>query len=174
MKANVNLIFDGKYKFSIENNLQLDALEILLETILLHRLREFEGGTYAVSVRASYVNNSSENYNVNVSFDCLPNIVDKMITAAMEEIDLIVRNGVSDSEMQNVRMIGHASMVKKMESPDSWMNYLIKQYENNGNPSEIVNKLWLWQKLTSDSLQKSTEKYIKKACFSRFVLMPDK
>jgi zinc protease len=56
-KANVQMIYSGDYVFNEANNMQLDALEEVLNIKLIERLREQESGIYAPGIRANYVKN---------------------------------------------------------------------------------------------------------------------
>jgi zinc protease len=53
-KANVQMIYSGDYVFNEANNMQMDALEEVLNIKLIERLREQESGIYAPGIRASY------------------------------------------------------------------------------------------------------------------------
>src|SRR5690606_33241354 len=53
-KSSVRLYYFGDYDYSETENMQLDALESILNIKLIERLREAESGVYGVSARASY------------------------------------------------------------------------------------------------------------------------
>ncbi|WP_431200763.1 insulinase family protein [Mucilaginibacter sp. P19] len=53
-KSTVQLVFSGDYDYNEANNIQVDALEEVLNIKLIERLREQESGVYAPGVRAGY------------------------------------------------------------------------------------------------------------------------
>jgi zinc protease len=49
------LVFSGDYEYNDANNIQMDALEEVLNIKLIERLREQESGVYAPGVRVAII-----------------------------------------------------------------------------------------------------------------------
>src|SRR5258708_13944605 len=83
-KSSVQLVFSGEYDYNDSNNLQVDALNEILNIKLIERLREKESGVYAPGVRAYYVKYPNSRYIITVYFACEPATVDKLSPQTMQ------------------------------------------------------------------------------------------
>ncbi len=99
-KSSVRLVFSGSYDYNEDNNLELDALESILQIKLDERLREKEGQVYSPGVKADYKKIPDGTYSFTIYFECAPANVDKLIAATMEEIDKIKQNGALPADVE--------------------------------------------------------------------------
>ncbi|MDB5154937.1 MAG: insulinase family protein, partial [Mucilaginibacter sp.] len=99
-KSSVQLVFSGEYDYNDSNNMQVDALNEILNIKLIERLREKESGVYAPGVRASYAKLPNSRYSIIVYFGCAPANVEKLIAATIEEIGKIKQNGPEAVDIQ--------------------------------------------------------------------------
>jgi zinc protease len=170
--ASVRLTVEGRYTFTAKNNFQLDACQSLLQSVLANRLRKLEGGTYGVWVHVVYSRVPREWYRFEITFDCPPTIVDKMISAVKEELALIDKTGVTHEAVQNIKLLEWNDIERNKENSDFWLRYLTKQCENNSDLSEVAERTSLVNEVSPTSLHHSFRKYVTGGCFSQFVLSP--
>jgi zinc protease len=170
--ASVRLTIEGRYKFSIENNFQLDACQSLLQNILAKRLRKLEGGTYGVWVHVVYSQLPRAWYRFEITFDCPSAKATNMIAAVKEELDQIDTLGITHEAVQNIKLLERNDIERNKENSDFWLRYLTRQCENNSDLSEVAERTSRVNKLSPTSLHHSFRTYVTSGCFSQFVLSP--
>ncbi|RYE02706.1 MAG: insulinase family protein, partial [Sphingobacteriaceae bacterium] len=123
-KSSVQLVFTGDYDYSEANNLQMDALEEVLNIKMIERLREKESGVYAPSVRISYTKIPDKRYNATVSFGCAPENVEKLISAALEEIATIKQKGAEAGDIQKFNAEESRSTEVQLKTNGFWLGQI--------------------------------------------------
>jgi len=171
-KATVKLVIHGDYKFSEQNNLQLEGLKNILGFRLIDRLREQEGGVYSPSVRLELTRWPEVHYSFTVNFGCSPQNVEKLIAATWEEIDKLRNQGILADDLEKFVAEESVAMKTAMESNSFWTNYLSTQYQHNDSPEKVLKYPEQLKRLKAGSLQKSAVKYLSKQNYMRFVLLP--
>src|SRR6202012_2256270 len=91
-RATVELIYNGNYEYNEANNVQMDALEGILNARLVDSIKK-ESDVYSSGVRVSYVKIPEGTYRVTVSFLCDVANVDKAVAYILNEVDKIKKNG---------------------------------------------------------------------------------
>jgi hypothetical protein len=115
-----------------------------------------------------------EKYTLGIAFECLQGDVERSVSAVMEEIEVIRKNGIQNAMVKNIKAIELHNVVENKKSLDFWRNYLIMQVENETDLSEVESRPRLVHKLTGASFKHSVRRYLSDGCFRRFVLMPAK
>ncbi|MBE7178404.1 MAG: insulinase family protein, partial [Mucilaginibacter polytrichastri] len=136
-KSSVQLVFSGDYSFTNVTNVQMDALEEILNIKLIERLREKEGGVYSPGVRVSYTKIPAQRYTATVYFSCGPENVDKLINATLEEIDKIRKNGAEQGDIQKFVAEQTRQTEVQLKQNGFWLGYISGQNEN-GQPLDEV------------------------------------
>jgi zinc protease len=173
-KSTVQLFFSGNYEYNDANNLQVDALNEILNIKLIERLREKEAGVYAPSVRATYVKQPNSRYSFVVNFGCAPANVDKLIAATMEEIGKIRQNGPEPVDIQKfVAEETRSTEVQLKENP-FWAGHLTSSSQNQENPDEILHYIHDLNKVTVQSIKDAANKYLSGDNLIKLVLLPEK
>src|SRR6185312_11620824 len=124
-KSTVELVFSGDYDYDDANNLQMDALEAILQIKLDERLREQESGVYSPGVRAAYKKIPNGRYSFTISFACAPANVDKLISATMDDIEKFKAQEARSTQVQ-------------LKENIFWAGYLGSASQNQQNPDAIL------------------------------------
>ena len=173
-KSSVQLVFTGDYDYSEANNLQLDALEEILNIKMIERLREKESGVYAPSVRISYTKIPNSRYNATVSFGCAPENVEKLISAALEEIATIKQKGAEAGDIQKFNAEESRSTELQLKSNGFWLGQISKSYQYQEDPAEVLNYVKSLNQVTVESTKATASKYLSGDNLIRFILLPEK
>ncbi|WP_299291386.1 M16 family metallopeptidase [uncultured Mucilaginibacter sp.] len=173
-KSSVQLVFTGDYKYSEANNLQLDALEEILNIKMIERLREKESGVYAPRVNASYTKIPEQRFNVTVSFGCAPENVNKLITAALEEIDLIKKNGAETTDIQKFVAEESRSTELQLKNNGFWLGQISKSYQYQQDPADVLEHVKNLNQITVQSTKATASQYLSGDNLIRFILLPEK
>jgi len=173
-KSTVQLVFSGDYDYSDVNNIQVDALEEVLNIKLIERLREQESGVYAPGVRASYHKIPGGRYTFTISFGCAPENVDKLINATMEEIGKIKQNGALPADIQKFVAEEARSTQQQLKQNVFWAGYLASSSQNGENPDQILKHVSSLEQITPQSTKDAANKYLSGKNLIKLILMPEK
>ncbi|RYE19520.1 MAG: insulinase family protein, partial [Sphingobacteriaceae bacterium] len=156
------------------NNLQLDALEEILNIKLIERLREKESGVYSPSVRISYSKIPDSRYNATVSFGCAPENVEKLIAAALEEIATIKKNGAEAGDIQKFAAEESRSTELQLKSNGFWLGQIAKSYQYQQNPADVLEHVKNLNQITVASTKTTANQFLSGDNLIRFILLPEK
>ncbi|MGN8067356.1 M16 family metallopeptidase [Mucilaginibacter sp. 22184] len=173
-KSSVQLVFSGDYEYNDANNLQMDALEEVLNIKLIERLREQESGVYAPGVRASYRKIPGGRYSITIYFGCAPENVDKLINATIEEIGKIKQNGAQPTDIQKFVAKEARSTQEQLKENFFWASYLASSLQNKENPDQILTHVSSLDQVTVQSTKDAANKYLSGKNYIKLVLMPEK
>lgn len=173
-KSSVEMVFSGDYDYNEANNLQMDALEAILQIKLDERLREQESAVYAPGVRASYKKIPNGRYSFTVSFACAPANVDKLINATMDEIAKIKANGAAPIDIEKFKAQEARSTQVQLKENIFWAGYLGSASQNQENPDAILKHVSSLESVTVQSTKDAANKYLSGNNLIKFILMPEK
>ena len=173
-KSTVQLVFSGDYDYNEANNIQVDALEEILNIKLIERLREQESGVYAPGVRAGYHKIPGGRYTFTISFGCAPENVDKLINATMEEIAKIKQNGALPADIQKFVAEEARSTQQQLKQNVFWAGYLASTSQNGENPDQILGHVSSLEQITPQSTKDAANKYLSGKNLIKLILMPEK
>jgi zinc protease len=173
-KASVQMIYSGDYVFNDANNIQMDALEEVLNIKLVERLREQESGIYAPGIRASYAKNPEGRYTITINFTCAAANVDKLIAATLDEIGKIKQTGAQPLDIQKFVAEEARSTQVQMKQNVAWMGYLASTSQNEQNPDEILSHVKNLDQVTVQSTKDAANKYLNNNNLAKVILMPEK
>jgi zinc protease len=173
-KASVQLIYSGDYVYNEANNLQIDALEEVLNIKLIERLREQESGIYAPGIRANYSKNPAGRYSVTISFTCAAANVDKLIAATFDEINKIKQTGAQPGDIQKFVAEEARSTQLQLKQNASWLGLLVSSAQNGQNPDDILSHVKNLENITVQSTKETAAKYLNPSNLIRIILMPEK
>jgi zinc protease len=174
-KATVQLVFSGAYDFNDANNIQIDALEEVLNIKLTERLREQESGSYAPGVRASYVKIPNSRYTITIYFSCAEANVDKLIIATLEEITKLKQNGALPADIEKFVAEEARSTQSQLKENVFWAGYLAGTAQNGQNPDDILSHVKNLEQITVQSTKDAANKYLNSNNnFIKLILLPEK
>ncbi|MBD1393428.1 M16 family metallopeptidase [Mucilaginibacter glaciei] len=173
-KATVQLVFSGAYDFNEANNIQLDALEEILNIKLTERLREQESSTYAPGVRINYVKIPSNRYTVTIYFSCAEANVDKLITATLDEITKLKTTGALPADIGKFVAEEARSTQSQLKENVFWAGYLAGAAQNQQDPDNILYHVKNLEQITVASTKATANKYLDMNNFIKLILLPEK
>jgi zinc protease len=173
-KSSVQLLFSGEYDFNEKNNLQMDALQEILNIKLIERLREKESGVYSPGVRVSYSKIPTGRYSATVYFGCAPENVERLINATLEEIANIRQNGAEIGDIQKFVAEETRSTEVQLKDNGFWLGYLTSVAQNQENPESVLNYINSLKQVTVESTKATASKYLKDDNLIRLILLPEK
>lgn len=172
-KANVRLSIYGDYTYNDVENINMDALEKVLSTRLLERLREEESGVYGTGARVGYSKNPKPRYSVHVSFGTSVDKYQSLINSALDEFKKIKANGPSQTDLDKFKIEEKRQLELSLKENGFWVNQLVTAYQLGEDPTYITRYLQDLDKVTVKSVKDAANKYLKEDRLFKFILLPD-
>ncbi len=172
-KSMVSMYFSGDYHYSLENNVQLDALGDILQIKLIEALREEESGVYGVGVSMNYHKFPGEQYNLSISFGCAPENVDKLIQRTLAEIKTIKEQGADPSDIGKFVAESRRKLEVATQTNSFWLHYIDTAVFQEEPLHQLYEEQTLWEKVTPQSTQETCSTYLNENQYIRLVLKPE-
>jgi zinc protease len=173
-KATVYLVYTGKYDYSPENNVEMDAMKETLEIRLLQRLREDESGVYSPGVQEITTKLPQQRYSFIIHFGCAPQNVEKLIASALDEIGKLKADGPLQENIDKWRAEDKTSFEPQLKTNGFWLGYLNGQLQNDEDLNEVNKYNDLLDTVKPGDVKTMAGKYLSGDNYIRLVLMPEK
>lgn len=124
--------------YSAEKNMHINLLGDILSIKLIEKLREQEAGVYGAGARGSFRKLSFPGVTFNISFPCGPENVDKLIEAALAEVEKIKTDGPTQKDLDKVKesmLIKNSENLKKNQF---WLSSLISSSQYDEDPARVL------------------------------------
>ena len=170
----VRLIFTGDATYSLEENLKLNVLMNALNIKIIEKLREDMGGIYGGGMYGSVINRPYNHYDINATFPCGPENVEKLTAALFELIKNARDSGISQKDLDKVKETLQKQNDDKMKTNDHWLDVLTMAWIEHDNPAWIYDYSKKLAALTVADMQQSAKKYFNMDNYIKAVLNPEK
>ncbi|GGK14961.1 zinc protease [Yeosuana aromativorans] len=102
-KASVNIAYKKEMPYTIEQAIYTDALGDILQLRVLETVRESEGGAYSPRAYAQFFREPKPQAYVSFSFDCNPDLVDKLVNIVKAELQKIADGNINDDDLNKTK-----------------------------------------------------------------------
>ena len=132
-KYYVNIEFTNKLKLKPEEELAIDVIQLILNNRYRDIIREDEGGSYGVNVKASYSKGTDAGQYLGISFETNTAKGDRMRAIVHEQIRKLVDEGVSDEDVEDAVLLMKKGRVFMLANRGNahWMSAL-RYYAETG------------------------------------------
>lgn len=172
-KSLVNISWrEDDIPFSPKSKLHVDALGEILTIKLIEKLREEEGGVYGVGAFGDFRKLSYPGVTFTISFPCGPENVDKLIAAAMAEVEKIKNEGPTDKDLAKVKETYLLEHKENLKDNRFWLNTLETAQMENTDAEEVLNTEKAIAALTKADIQNAANAYLD-GNYLLGILLPD-
>ena len=171
-KSNVSITWIQETDYDSDKEMAVMALGEVLTIKLVEKLREEEGGVYGVGARGSLSKISFSNLTFSISFPCGPENVDKLVAAALGEVNKIRDNGVSEADMNKVKETYLVKRKEDLKTNRFWIQSLLRADQEEKDVTALLDYEEKVQALTSEDLQAVAKEFLDNAYFLG-ILMPE-
>ncbi|MEO8885706.1 MAG: insulinase family protein, partial [Mucilaginibacter sp.] len=172
-KASVQLTYSGTYDYNEANNLQMDALEEVLNIRLDSVLTE-KVGAFSPGAKISYTKIPEGRYEATIYFDATPSEVDKLTNLVLNEINAIKQNGALAKEVQTFTITEARSTQAHYRQNIFWAGYLSTSTQNQEDPHKILEHIQALDQVTAQSVKNAANKYLSGTNLIKLTLLPQK
>lgn len=155
------LAYHNNYHFNHSDNLYLEAFKSILDTRLIERLRENEGGVYSPSVQLSRTKIPESYFMLSINFTCQPQRADELIMATNEEINQLLNEGPTPEELDTFITQKLHQFEKNIRSNNYWLNSLTALERDELYPEHVLKYDQFVKKMKPDRLKKVLKKLFK-------------
>ncbi len=160
-KSMVNIVWrEDDIPFSSQKKFHVDALGELLTIKLIEKLREEEGGVYGVGAYGNFRKLSYPGVTFTISFPCGPENVDKLIEAALAEVEKIKKDGPSDKDLSKVKETYLLEHKENLKENRFWLNTLETAAMEKTNPEKVLKIEKAVAELTKTDIQNAAKEYL--------------
>ena len=171
----VQLVFTGPISATEQVQVQLEALERVLDIRLRDALREELSGTYAPFVAANLSTLPQPRYSVSIGFGTDPNRVDELVNAMFQAIGDLKANGPTEEEVTTVQEQLRRNREEAQESNDFWLSQLEYYFTTPGeDPMDILGYDRWVNAVTPGDIQDAARATLPDDRYVKVVLYPEK
>ena len=172
-KSQVSIMFSGPAQYSKAENMRFQALIEVMNIRIIDVLREkltliYGGGMSGAIERIPY-----QNYRLGLSLPCGPENVDRVIAAALAEIDKVRQQGVTAEELNKVKLNWITNHTISMRTNELWLSYLQDAMLYQTDPAEILTLEQRINAITVEDVQQAANRYLNTENYVQVVLYPD-
>lgn len=171
-KSNVRILYNGPTDYSSEENLALRSLGEVLTIKLIEKLREEEGGVYGAGASGGISKIPYGWYRFTISFPCGPENVDKLISAALAEADLLIKDGPTETDLNKVKESLRLKHKEDLKTNRYWLSLLRGSAYEQKDANNLLDFEKNVENLSIADLQKVAAKYLTKGAITA-IQMPE-
>jgi zinc protease len=173
-KSQAAVVFTGPFQYDQSNRIAIRAMSQILENRLRDVLREDLGGTYSVSVGASYEKYPRQEFEISIDFGASPDRLENLIKTVFDQIELLKKTGPTEQQVADVK----ESMLRDFEQSTKQNGYLLNQislrYQFGEDLKEFFSIPELYKKVAAATIQDAAKAYLDTGNYVRVTLMPEK
>ncbi len=146
-KATVIIKYNNELDYTPANSIALSVINGVLDLRYTESIREQEGGTYGVGVRASTGHYPKAEGSLSINFDCDPERSADLIPLVYAEIEKMMKDGPSQEDLDKVKKNLLKGRAESKENNGYWMGVIYNYYVHGingdlaGNYEDVVNNL---------------------------------
>ncbi|MEQ9101392.1 MAG: insulinase family protein [Imperialibacter sp.] len=172
-KSQVIMYWDTEQEFDRKQSYYLSSFGEVMTIKLVELLREEKGGVYGVGANANAENMPYDHYTFQVSFPCGPENVEELVTATLDELKKLQKEGVSAEDLKKIKEGQRRQLEVSLKDNSFWANTLRSYYYQGWDSEGILKAKERIETLTSKDMQEAAKKYIDPEKFIKLVLMPE-
>jgi zinc protease len=172
-QSQVNMVFTGPATYNPDDAYTLRSLGELLTIKLVEQLREEKGSVYGVGAYGNLQKVPYQHMMFNISFPCAPENVDTLTRAVLNEINKVIKNGVSETDLAKVKEQQKRRLEVDLKENRFWVNSLYDASFNGSNARQILDMEKRISGLSSKAIQEAARKFVNPARYIRAVLKPE-
>jgi zinc protease len=173
-RSSVRLVWNGPMEYTRKNRFELNALAKLMNIKLRENLREEKGGVYGVGLYPVPSHFPKGAYQLIEVFSCSPDNVQKLISASMDEINDVKKNGCSEINLGKIKETLLKERETQLKENNFWSAYILSA-DIHSEPLDEIDAYTSWvNSLKSDDFKRLAGLYFNEKELKRFVLNPKK
>ncbi|HOC41512.1 MAG TPA: insulinase family protein [Thermoanaerobaculales bacterium] len=159
-KSRVSITFPHDFEWSRANRFELLSVADVLRIRLRELIREDEGGSYGISVRASAERVPRQTASLTVSFGCDPERVDELKALVYEEIRFLQTDGPDPGHVAKVQQQDRRERELQLRENGFWLARIESSIWNEEDLRLILEDDALVDSLTPESIRAAAARWV--------------
>lgn len=172
-KSQVQIVYSGKFDFSMQNRYKLQSLVEVLRMKLRETLREEKGGVYSPGAGASYSHYPNSEYEIVIFFGCDPNRAEELIGDVNAIVASLMKTEVGQDYIDKVKEIQRRERETSLQENTFWLGSLQYYYQNHEDPRSLLQYGELYKTLTPALIKEEAGRYLTGKNRMTFILYPE-
>ena len=139
--------------FTFRDALCNEALKYIVQSRCMERIREREGGTYAVNVNEASTFEPYPCHTLTVEFNCAPENVERLKTVVREELRRVADEPVTEVELTKAVAGMRNTLAASKGKNDYWTRAMLRYYKTGDDPNAPENSDDILDSLTPADVQ---------------------
>lgn len=169
-KSSIFVNYSGSAEYNLENNLLLNFVTSILEIRYTESIREREGGSYGVGISGMINVRPKGQYVLQIEFDTDPKLKTKMLSIVQDEINTLVENGPSTTDINKVKEFMLKQHQEIQEDNNYWQSMLTTYLQNKVDFSTNYTKIV--QSITPDTVKAAAKRWLTQGNEVKVVMNP--
>jgi zinc protease len=171
-KTSINIDFHGDIDYSRENSVMMDLVAELLNKRYLEVIREEEGGSYGVGVRAGVDKFPREEYNLLIRFDTDPVKAEKLKGMVYDEVQNLFNVGVQEDELNEAKKNFIKERQENLRKNGYWLNAIIHEFTYGEKQLSLEDYESMINSITKEHVEKFAKQYLSAPAKIEVVMSP--
>jgi zinc protease len=159
-------------EYSEKKALEVSALGEILTIKLIEKLREEEGGVYGVGANGLFRKLSFPGITFSISFPCGPENVDKLVAAALAEVEKLKQEGPTLEDLNKVKQSKLQKYREDSKTNRFWLANLTTAMQENDDASKVLKTEDAINSLTIEGIKQVANEFLDNNYFLG-ILMPE-
>ncbi len=173
-KSQVSLNFTGTASYSDEEQLRVQALVDVMNIRIIDVLREKLTLIYGGNLHGGLARDPYAHYQLGLYLPCAPENVDKVVTAALAEIQNLQEHGIDPADLAKVKQNWSTTHRKSLRENGYWLGRLEASVLHATDPAKILEFEQQVAAITPQDLQAAAIRYLPRDNYVQVVLYPEK
>ena len=173
-KSQVSINFTGEAPYSEEEKLRLNAVVEVLNLKIIDVLREKLTLIYGGGMRGGLARTPYPHYQLGLTLPCAPENVDKVIVAAMAEIQTMQEAGVDAADWAKVKQNWLTNHRKNLRENGFWASRLQSAALYGTDAATVFDYEQQLDAITPEILQAAAKRYFRRNNYVQLVQYPKK
>jgi zinc protease len=172
-KSLVRILWSGETKYDEDEALKAQALIEVMNIKIIETLREDLSGIYGGGMYGNINKYPYGNYSFGLTIPCGPENVEKLIAAAIGEIEKIKTNGPTETDLNKVKETWKQQYLVSIKDNNFWARHILQSVENRTDPARVLSYEQRVNALNKKDIQQVARKYLDTRKYALFILNPE-
>lgn len=173
-KSLIRMFWNGEAPYSEDEHFRIQALVEVMNIKIIETLREELSGIYGGGMYGTLNKYPYQHYSFGITIPCGPENVDKLIAAALAEIEKVVANGPSETDLSKVKETWKQQYLVGIKENNFWAQQILQSIQNESDPARMLSYQQRVDALTPKDVQAVARKYLDTRNYALFVLNPER
>lgn len=173
-KASVALDLHGPFKWTRDDDRDMNILGQVLSIKLRETMREDMGGVYGVGARGRISRSPYQERSFTISFGCDPKRVDELVKAALDNAEKLKKEDVDAATLDRVKQTFVRQRETELRQNRFWLGWLANAFKYGDDPAIILDTKPFLDRATPANVKAAAKKFLDTKQYYQAVMLPEK